>query len=129
LIRACDILIASESFARYFSSGDNFKAAEKIFLLGPEIVVIPLGNKGCLCKSMDKSFIQPAFKIKVVDTTGAGDLYAAGFLYGYSNGFSLDKCGLFGSILAGKVIEDVGARMAEGKWQEAKELIGSVSAD
>ena len=64
-----------------------------------------------------------------VDTTGAGDLYAAGFLYGYSHGFGLDKCGIFGSILAGKVIEVIGARMPEEKWAEAKDLIGIVAVD
>ncbi|MFZ0471456.1 MAG: PfkB family carbohydrate kinase, partial [Bacteroidales bacterium] len=70
-----------------------------------------------------------ALKVTPVDTTGAGDLYAAGFLYGFSHGFSLDKCGLFGSILAGKVIEVVGARMPEEKWKEAKEMIREIAED
>ncbi|MCK7541631.1 MAG: PfkB family carbohydrate kinase [Marinilabiliales bacterium] len=68
-------------------------------------------------------------KVKAVDTTGAGDLYAAGFLYGFSHGFSLDKCGLFGSVLAGKVIEVIGARMPDNKWEEAKRMINIIAED
>lgn len=68
-------------------------------------------------------------KVNAIDTTGAGDLYAAGFLYGFSNGFSLDKCGIFGSILAGKVIEVIGARMPEDKWAEARKLVNEVAEE
>ena len=46
----------------------------------------------------------------VVDTTGAGDLYAAGFLYGYSSGADLAECGRLGSVAAAEVISHVGAR-------------------
>ena len=52
-----------------------------------------------------------------------------GFLYGFSHGFSLDKCGLFGSILAGKVIEVIGARMPDEKWAEAKKMIQEVASE
>jgi bifunctional ADP-heptose synthase (sugar kinase/adenylyltransferase) len=46
----------------------------------------------------------------VVDTTGAGDLYAAGFLHGYANGKPLDVCGKLGSLAAGLVIQQIGPR-------------------
>jgi sugar/nucleoside kinase (ribokinase family) len=60
------------------------------------------------------------------DTTGAGDLYASGFLYGYVKGLSLDKCGLLGSIMAGNVIEIIGARMDEEKWKDIKETVSLI---
>ena len=88
-----------------------------------------MGAGGSWIKRGDEVIRIDALKVKPVDTTGAGDLYAAGFLYGYSHGFSLDKCGLFGSILAGKVIEEVGARMPQNKWDEARELISMVTTD
>lgn len=47
---------------------------------------------------------------EVIDTTGAGDLYAAGFLYGLTSGFDLHECGRLGSIAAAEVISHVGAR-------------------
>jgi sugar/nucleoside kinase (ribokinase family) len=62
-------------------------------------------------------------EVDLKDTTGAGDLYASGFLYGYSRGDDLEKCGLYGSILAGHVIEVIGAKMDEKKWKQAIEEI------
>lgn len=123
-----DIVFANEDEARAFT-GLGPREALDALASKCYIAVVKVGREGSWIKRGEEVIKVDALKVSSVDTTGAGDLYAAGFLYGYSNGFSLDKCGLFGSILAGKVIEDVGARMAEGKWQEAKELIGSVSAD
>ena len=61
--------------------------------------------------------------VQCVDTTGAGDLYASGFLYGYANGLSLENCGIAGSILAGHVIEIVGARMDEHRWKKIIKML------
>ena len=58
---------------------------------------------------------------KVVDTTGAGDLYAAGFLYGYANGHSLEICGKLASLAAAKVISHIGARPQAPLSRLAKE--------
>ena len=57
---------------------------------------------------------------KVVDTTGAGDYYAAGFLYGLTCGYSLEKCSIIGSILASNVIQVVGTTLSKKKWDEIK---------
>jgi sugar/nucleoside kinase (ribokinase family) len=67
--------------------------------------------------------------VSSVDTTGAGDLYASGFLYGMAKDESLEKCGLYGAVLAGKVIEIVGARLDENKWLEIKRLVSEISED
>jgi len=64
-----------------------------------------------------------AIPVKSTDTTGAGDLYASGFLYGLVNGFELEKCGKIGSILAGKVIEVIGPKIGEEGWLEVKRMI------
>ena len=61
-----------------------------------------------------------------MDTTGAGDLYAAGFLYGFANGLSLDKCGLIASLMAGSVIEVVGARMDSLKFTDIKRRVKKI---
>jgi len=60
-----------------------------------------------------------------VDTTGAGDLYAAGFLYGLVNGFSLERCGEIGALLSGKVIEVIGARMEDTQWDIIRDHLSS----
>ncbi|MCK4344896.1 MAG: adenosine kinase, partial [Bacteroidales bacterium] len=70
--------------------------------------------------------IEPIRAISV-DTTGAGDLYAAGFLYALVEGMSLDKCGQVGSILSGKVIEVIGPKMDVEKWAEAKQMVDKVN--
>ena len=64
--------------------------------------------------------------MKCNDTTGAGDLYAAGFLYGFSSDLDLEKCGILGSLMAGKVIEIVGARMDKERFTDIKKEIEQI---
>ncbi len=76
-----------------------------------EIAAITLGAKGSIIVTPDSTIEIPAAPVeKVVDTTGAGDLYAAGFLYGYTHGMPLERCGQLGSIAAAEIISHVGAR-------------------
>ncbi len=123
-----DIIFANEEEARAFTGLDPREALD-ILAEKCTIAVIKTGVNGSWIKRGNEIIKIDALPVRLVDTTGAGDLYSAGFLYGYSHGFALDKCGLFGSILAGKVIEVVGARMPEEKWREAKEMIRMVAED
>jgi sugar/nucleoside kinase (ribokinase family) len=61
-----------------------------------------------------------------IDTTGAGDLFAAGFIYGHLKGLGPDICGKMGSILAGRVIEVIGAKMDESHWENLRREINSM---
>ena len=63
---------------------------------------------------------------KRVDTTGAGDFYAAGFLAGLCDGLTLRQCGTIGAITAGKVIEVVGTTFSEEAWQDIFRLVSKV---
>ena len=65
----------------------------------------------------------------VIDTTGAGDYYAAGFLYGLTCGYSLDKCAKIGSILSGNVIQVVGTTLPQERWDEIKLKINDVISE
>ena len=123
-----DIVFANEEEARAFTGLGPVDALNEISKRC-KIAVVKTGPDGSWIKRDNEVVKVDALKVKAVDTTGAGDLYAAGFLYGFSNGFSLDKCGLFGSILAGKVIEVIGARMPEEKWAEAKKMIQEAAAE
>lgn len=123
-----DIVFANEDEAKAYSGLEPRQALDMISEQC-SIAIVKIGSGGSWIKRGDEVIKVDALKVTPVDTTGAGDLYAAGFLYGYSHGFSLDKCGLFGSILAGKVIEVVGARMSSEKWAEAKEHISQVTED
>ncbi len=123
-----DIVFANEDEARAFTGMEPRRALDRI-AEKCSIAVVKTGVNGSWIKRGDEVIKIDALPVNPVDTTGAGDLYSAGFLYGYSHGFSLDKCGIFGSILAGKVIEVVGARMPEEKWKEAKEMISLAAED
>ncbi len=118
-----DILFANEEEAKAFTGKEPEEAlhelAEKC-----EIAVVKIGKHGSLIKKGEDIFKIDPIKVNATDTTGAGDAYAAGFLFGLVKGYSLDKCGKIASILAGKVIEGTGAKMNEDKWKEVYELIG-----
>ena len=88
-----------------------------------ELVVITLGSNGSLIiKKNDIEVIKSIPKGKVIDTTGAGDIYAGGFIHGLINNYSLKKCGEIGSICAGQIITQLGSRSSI----KLKELIRKI---
>jgi sugar/nucleoside kinase (ribokinase family) len=117
-----DIVFANEDEAKSFTGFAPAEALKSLSLLC-DIAVIKVGKEGSLVKHGDKVIKIGAISVQCIDTTGAGDLYASGFLYGYANGLSLEKCGMFGSVLAGHVIEIVGARMDELRWKKIMEML------
>ena len=76
-----------------------------------ELVVVTLGSNGSLIiNNNDIEVIKSFNKGKIIDTTGAGDIYAGGFIHGLINNYSLKKCGEIGSICAGHIITQLGSR-------------------
>jgi sugar/nucleoside kinase (ribokinase family) len=105
-----DILFANESeILSLFEVEDFDTALEKARGLA-EIVAVTRSEKGSVVISGDKTHVIPGQKVDVVDTTGAGDAYAAGFLYAYTQGRPLDVCGKLGGIVASEAISHYGAR-------------------
>jgi sugar/nucleoside kinase (ribokinase family) len=117
-----DIVFANEEEAKSFTGLSPVDALNSLSMIC-EIAVIKIGKEGSLIKRGDEVLKISSMPVNCIDTTGAGDLYASGFLYGYENGLSLEKCGMFGSVLAGHVIEIVGARMDEKRWGKILKLI------
>jgi sugar/nucleoside kinase (ribokinase family) len=117
-----DIVFANEEEAKSFTGFEPKKALDYLSSLC-DIVIIKVGKDGSLIKSGEEIINIGTIPVQCIDTTGAGDLYASGFLYGYANGLPLDKCGLFGSVVAGHVIEIVGARMDQHRWRKVINLI------
>jgi len=105
-----DIVFANEQESMHFSLREGEKAAEYIAGLAG-IGIVKLGAKGSIIRSGKATHRIAAFNSSVVDTTGAGDMYASGFLYCLSNGYGLDVCGTLGSYFASKVIGKIGARL------------------
>jgi len=117
-----DIVFANEEEARAFT-GLSPDEALSYFSELCEIAVVKIGSGGSLLKKNNKVIRMPALPVRCNDTTGAGDLYASGFLYGYANNMNLKKCGEMGSLMAGKVIEIVGARMEKKIFKEIRRII------
>jgi ribokinase len=91
-------------------TADYRKGADVLLKKGVEIVAVKLGGKGCYVTDGRENHLIEAFKVKVVDTTGAGDAFCAGFLYGLISGKSLYECGKFGNFVASRCIMKMGAR-------------------
>jgi ribokinase len=91
-------------------TADYRKGADVLLKKGVEIVAVKLGSKGCYVTDGRENHFIDAFKVKVVDTTGAGDAFCAGFLYGLISGKSLYECGKFGNFVASRCIMKMSAR-------------------
>ena len=120
-----DIVFANEEESKSFTGKEPLEALNELAEFC-RIAVVKIGKEGSLVKSGEDVFKIDAIDVELVDTNGAGDIYAAGFLYGLSRGWSLDKCGKTGAILAGKIIEISGARLDETGWEKAMKLIVSI---
>ncbi|MBR6421836.1 adenosine kinase [bacterium] len=115
--RYVDIVFANEEEARSFTGLPAEESALKIAEMC-KIAVVKTGPKGSLVACGKDLLTIPPVDAKRVDTTGAGDLYASGFLYGYVNGLSLEKSAMAGTILAACVIEKIGAKIPDECWPE-----------
>jgi Sugar kinases, ribokinase family len=115
-----DILFANEEEAKVFTGKEPEEAVEILAKMS-SIAIVKIGSKGSLIRKGTESIHVSAMRVnEVVDTTGAGDYFSAGFLYGLTLGYSLEKCAKIGSILAGNVIQVIGAHLAKPQWNEIK---------
>ncbi|HYW95202.1 MAG TPA: adenosine kinase [Bacteroidales bacterium] len=117
-----DIIFANEEEARAFTGLEPEDALDVLCGMC-EIAIVKTGSKGSLIGRGQERIAVPALRVNSIDTTGAGDLYAAGFLYGLSRNQPLKTCGETGTILAANVIEVIGAKMKESTWENIRREI------
>jgi ribokinase len=108
LIERSHILFLTEKEIRMLTHCDLFDGAKALLEMGPSILVCKKGNKGSHVFSQEKDFGVPAIPVEVVDNTGAGDVYNAGFLAGLFLGKSLEESALFGAKIAAKSVTGYG---------------------
>lgn len=120
-----DITFANEDEAHVFTDKKPLEAVQEIAKLS-KIAVVKIGKDGSYVQSGDELHVIEPHLVKSLDTTGAGDLYAAGFLYGLANEFSLDVCGKIGSYVSSKVVEVVGTKMSEETWSDVHNKIKAI---
>ncbi|MBK5720999.1 adenosine kinase [Dysgonomonas sp. Marseille-P4677] len=112
-----DIIFANEEEAKALLDMESEKAVSTLAQL-VDIAVVKTGSKGSWIQQGNEKVFVPALKVNCIDTTGAGDLYASGFIYGMINNYSLYTCGQIGTLLAAHVIQEIGAKIVENKWGE-----------
>jgi sugar/nucleoside kinase (ribokinase family) len=117
-----DILFANESEILSLFETEDFDEAVKRVRPMCEVAAVTRSEKGCVVVSGAETYVIPAEKVNVLDTTGAGDAYASGFLFGYTQGKSLDVCGKLGVKMASEAISHYGARAET----DLKQLAASV---
>lgn len=110
-----DIVFANEDEARAFA-GEAPETALGMLAELCETAVVKTGRQGSLIQHRGHRCSVGVVKADVRDTTGAGDLYASGFLYGLSKQLPPEKCGALGSLIAGAVIEEIGAHISAQRW-------------
>ena len=117
--RYVDIVFANETEARAFTKIADPKESLEEISNHCKIAVVKVGKDGSWVKSAEEEYHIPAWEADPVDATGAGDTYAAGFLYAHSLGLPLKVCGEVGSIIAAKVVEVIGTKMDVNRWKQA----------
>jgi len=110
-----DIVFCNEDEIQALTNLPADEGCLKIQTLCP-IVVVTKGVRGCLIGYQNELYDIPTFPAKAIDTTGAGDLFTGGFLYGYLNGYPLTSCGRIGNRLGSAIVEVVGAELPEDRW-------------
>lgn len=113
-----DIVFANEEEAKAFAQTDPVSAVDFISDMC-EIAVVKLGKKGSLVKKDGKTVrVDCLPNVTAIDTTGAGDLFASGFLYGLHMGYDMERCGKIGSLVGGHIVQVVGSKMSPETWAE-----------
>ena len=120
-----DIVFANEEEAKAFTGLEPEEALHKI-AEDCELTVVKLGKEGSLIKNGSEVVRVGSIEAKALDTTGAGDAYAAGFFYGLTNGHNLEVCGKIAALLSGKVVEVMGPNLPDSAWEKVKGEIAAI---
>lgn len=124
LFPSIDVLFANAQEAQMLVGSQGETAARA---LGSEVrcAVVKDGANGAFVSENGKVLHVPAERVIPIDTTGAGDMFAGGFLYGLSRGYSMDLCGAIATILGGDVITHFGVRLSAKVPERVKALIAA----
>ena len=120
-----DIVFANETEAEAFTGLPPREALDSIARIC-DTAVVKIGKDGSMVRRGEELHFIQARPAAAIDATGAGDLYAAGFLYAHSIGMPLKTCGDIGSAIAAKVVEVVGTKIDQPRWNAAKKEINEL---
>jgi len=128
LISLTDYLVAAEDFpAALTGSVDSEEALLKLHALGPLVTAMTLGPRGALAYDGTHFYDSPGFQVEAVDTTGAGDVFHAGFIYGLLHEFDIPRTLQFANALAAMSCQEVGGRAGLSRLEEVEKFIAEHS--
>ena len=111
-----DIIFANQEEAKAFTGKDDEEALNILSEYCP-IAIVKLGAQGSIVRMNGKTTVIPPQDAKRIDTNGAGDIYAAGFMYGLMKGYDTERCGFIATRLSSAIIETVGAKLTDAQWE------------
>lgn len=117
-----DILFANEEEAHVLT-GTNVPESALLLENFAPLIVVKAASRGSYVYDRSSILHIPAPSVHCLDSTGAGDYYAAGFLFGLLNNKSLHECGQIGTLLASSVIQDTGARIKNKQWSHIYQML------
>jgi ribokinase len=110
IVEHCSVMFPSGHEVKLLTGKDYEKGSEILTRKGVDIVAVKLGERGCYVTDGQGSYVVEPYKVEVADTTGAGDAFCAGFLYGLIENKELYECGKLGNFVASRCIMKSGAR-------------------
>lgn len=120
-----DIVFANEEEAKSFTGKEPEEALHEIAEMCG-LVIVKVGKQGSYIKRGNEVIKVGSIKANAIDTTGAGDSYAAGFFYGLTHNYDLETCGKIAAHVSGKVVEVMGANLPDHQWPEIQDEIRKI---
>lgn len=116
LRRYVDIIFANEEEALAFTGKEGAEALPILAQYCP-IAIVKLGKHGSIVNVNGEVVEIPPYEAQRIDTNGAGDIYASGFMYGLMKGYNIQRCGYIATRLSAAIIETVGAKLTDEQWE------------
>jgi ribokinase len=130
LLRSVDYPVASDSFCqKYFKQDDCIAAIHKLLSYGAKAAVVTCGSRGCYGGDKTGNYYQPAFKVAVVDTTGAGDVFHGAFIFGLVQNWELPKILKFASATAVIKCTKIGGRSGIPDFQTVNNFLEKIQSE
>ena len=122
LIKRSFAVFPNENEVRMLTGKELEEGSEILIKKGAGIVAVKLGEKGCYVTDGEEKYLVKSYRTKVVDTTGAGDAFCAGFLYALIKGKDIYACAKLGNFVASRCITQIGARNGLPRLSELRKL-------
>jgi len=122
IIKRSFVMLPNENEIRLLTGKDYERASKILIKQGVSVVAVKLGERGCYVTNGKERHLVEPYEKKLVDTTGAGDAFCAGFLYGLIKGRDLYECGRLGNFVAARCISKMGARTGLPRLSDLQDM-------